>query len=75
MDSERARALSELRRQAEIEKHRAIEDTKKKQWCAYCNKEALFYCCWNTSYCDYPCQVSATHSNLKTQLKSGKVSP
>ena len=25
--------------------------------CANCGKEALFYCCWNTSYCDYPCQL------------------
>jgi hypothetical protein len=24
--------------------------------CANCSKEAQFYCCWNTSYCDYPCQ-------------------
>ncbi|XP_078331133.1 uncharacterized protein LOC144624961 [Crassostrea virginica] len=24
--------------------------------CANCGKEAIFYCCWNTSYCDYPCQ-------------------
>lgn len=24
--------------------------------CANCGKEAVFYCCWNTSYCDYPCQ-------------------
>lgn len=24
--------------------------------CANCLKEAQFYCCWNTSYCDYPCQ-------------------
>lgn len=31
-------------------------ETKKKQWCANCGKEAVFYCCWNTSYCDYPCQ-------------------
>lgn len=38
----------------EIEK--SISETKKKQWCANCGKEAIFYCCWNTSYCDYPCQ-------------------
>lgn len=31
-------------------------DVKRKQWCAYCQKEAVFFCCWNTSYCDYPCQ-------------------
>lgn len=24
--------------------------------CANCGKEAMFYCCWNTSYCDLRCQ-------------------
>ena len=24
--------------------------------CASCWKEALYYCCWNTSYCSYACQ-------------------
>ena len=24
--------------------------------CASCWKEALYYCCWNTSYCSYTCQ-------------------
>ncbi|KAF4528266.1 hypothetical protein B566_EDAN014156 [Ephemera danica] len=66
MESERGRALAEVRRQAEIEKQRAIEETKKKQWCAYCNKEALFYCCWNTSYCDYPCQQAHWPRHMAT---------
>ncbi|KAF2349418.1 Zinc finger MYND-type [Trinorchestia longiramus] len=48
--------LSEVKRQCDAEKQRAVEETKKKQWCANCGKEALFFCCWNTSYCDYPCQ-------------------
>ncbi|RUS71436.1 hypothetical protein EGW08_020797 [Elysia chlorotica] len=33
-----------------------IEETKKHQWCAECLKEAVYYCCWNTSYCSYQCQ-------------------
>ncbi|XP_069701983.1 MYND-type zinc finger-containing chromatin reader ZMYND8 isoform X2 [Periplaneta americana] len=56
MESERQRAVAETIRQCEMDKQRAVEETKKKQWCTNCGKEALFYCCWNTSYCDYPCQ-------------------
>merc|ERR1712080_226727 len=44
---------------------KAIE-TKKKQWCANCTKEAIFYCCWNTSYCDYPCQQAHWPQHLST---------
>ncbi|RXG72985.1 Cell division cycle-associated protein 7 [Armadillidium vulgare] len=56
MEMQLGEKLTEVKRQADIEKQRAIEETKKKQWCANCGKEALFFCCWNTSYCDYPCQ-------------------
>ena len=57
MEAEKQKILTDIKKQAEIEKHKAISETKKKQWCAHCGKEAIFYCCWNTSYCDYPCQV------------------
>ncbi|GLG92774.1 Transcription initiation factor TFIID subunit 1 [Gryllus bimaculatus] len=60
MMSEQQRAVADAVRQCEMEKQRAIEETKKKQWCTNCGKEALFYCCWNTSYCDYPCQHMAS---------------
>lgn len=33
-----------------------VEETKKKQWCSNCWKEAKLYCCWQTSYCDNLCQ-------------------
>lgn len=33
-----------------------INETKRKQWCAGCLKEAQYFCCWNTSYCSYECQ-------------------
>lgn len=56
MEKERARVINETRKQCELERIRAVEETKKKQWCINCGKEAQFYCCWNTSYCDYPCQ-------------------
>lgn len=41
--------------------------------CAYCSKEANFYCCWNTSYCDYPCQQAAwpEHMSKCTQTRTG----
>lgn len=57
MEAEKQKCISDFKKQAEIEKQKVIAETKKKQWCANCGKEAIFYCCWNTSYCDYPCQV------------------
>lgn len=56
MEKERSRVINETRRQCELERIHSIEETKKKQWCANCGNEAQLYCCWNTSYCDYPCQ-------------------
>ncbi|XP_026273331.1 protein kinase C-binding protein 1 isoform X1 [Frankliniella occidentalis] len=57
---------------ARKEKDAAIEATKEKQWCAFCKKEAMFYCCWNTSYCDYRCQQNhwPSHSLTCTQNAS-----
>ncbi|XP_037049728.1 protein kinase C-binding protein 1-like [Bradysia coprophila] len=55
-ETEKTKLINETRRQCELDRIRAVEDTKKRQWCANCGKEAKFYCCWNTSYCDYPCQ-------------------
>lgn len=56
MENEKIRLTNEIRKQCEEERIRAIEETKRKQWCAQCGQEANLYCCWNTSYCDYPCQ-------------------
>lgn len=56
MDKDRARAINEVRKQCESERIRSVEETKRKQWCANCLKEAQFYCCWNTSYCNHTCQ-------------------
>ncbi|CAG0888318.1 unnamed protein product [Darwinula stevensoni] len=33
-----------------------ISETKKKQWCYYCESEAIYHCCWNTAYCSTHCQ-------------------
>ncbi|XP_049950946.1 uncharacterized protein LOC126458140 isoform X1 [Schistocerca serialis cubense] len=54
--TEHRRLMNEAKHRWEMEKKRAVEETKKKQWCSYCGKEAIFYCCWNTSYCDTNCQ-------------------
>ncbi|XP_017007763.3 MYND-type zinc finger-containing chromatin reader Zmynd8 [Drosophila takahashii] len=56
LEQEHKRVISELRQQNAMEQMRAVEEAKKKQWCANCMREAQLYCCWNTSYCDYPCQ-------------------
>jgi len=56
LEQDHKRVISDLRQQNAIEQMRAVEEAKKKQWCANCMREAQLYCCWNTSYCDYPCQ-------------------
>lgn len=66
LETEKKRALQE-KRHSEQEKLKQINEIKKKQWCAHCGKEALFYCCWNTSYCDYDCQVTLPFSALLDQ--------
>merc|ERR1712212_423528 len=69
IEKENARTIEQYKKQAEMEKQKAISETKKKQWSANCTKEAIFYCCWNTSYCDYPCQQAhwPTHMSTCTQ--------
>ncbi|XP_069579162.1 MYND-type zinc finger-containing chromatin reader ZMYND8-like isoform X1 [Brachyistius frenatus] len=73
LEQERERLVAEVKKQMEVEKQQAVDETKKKQWCANCRKEAIFYCCWNTSYCDYPCQQAHWPEHMKscTQSASG----
>ena len=71
MEQDKQRAIADCRKQAEIEKQKSIAETKKKQWCANCGKEAIFYCCWNTSYCDYPCQQSHWPVHMTTCAQNG----
>ena len=73
LEAEKAKTIADFKKQAEIEKQKAITETKKKQWCAYCGKEAIFYCCWNTSYCDYPCQVQSEQHLYKIQVEAIKI--
>ncbi|KAK2825165.1 hypothetical protein Q7C36_019092 [Tachysurus vachellii] len=70
LEQERERLVSEVKKQMEVEKQQAVDETKKKQWCANCKKEAIFYCCWNTSYCDYPCQQAHWPEHMKSCTQS-----
>ena len=70
-EKETQRAVDNIKKQAETEKQKAITETKKKQWCANCSKEAIFYCCWNTSYCDYPCQQAHWPSHMSSCSQVG----
>ncbi|XP_037534570.1 protein kinase C-binding protein 1 [Nematolebias whitei] len=70
LEQERERLLAEVKKHMEQEKQQAVDETKKKQWCANCRKEAIFYCCWNTSYCDYPCQQTHWPEHMKSCTQS-----
>ncbi|XP_049636467.1 protein kinase C-binding protein 1 isoform X3 [Suncus etruscus] len=70
LEQERDRLIAEVKKQLELEKQQAVDETKKKQWCAHCKKEAIFYCCWNTSYCDYPCQQAHWPEHMKSCTQS-----
>ncbi|XP_068576157.1 MYND-type zinc finger-containing chromatin reader ZMYND8 isoform X3 [Cebidichthys violaceus] len=70
LEQERERLVTEVKKQMEVEKQQAVDETKKKQWCANCRKEAIFYCCWNTSYCDYPCQQAHWPEHMKSCTQS-----
>ncbi|XP_041837485.1 protein kinase C-binding protein 1 isoform X3 [Melanotaenia boesemani] len=70
LEQERERLVNEMKKQMELEKQQAVDETKKKQWCANCRKEAIFYCCWNTSYCDYPCQQAHWPEHMKSCTQS-----
>lgn len=73
LEQERERLVAEVKKQTESEKQQAVDETKKKQWCANCRKEAIFYCCWNTSYCDYPCQQAHWPEHMKSCTQSGNI--
>ncbi|XP_029361686.1 protein kinase C-binding protein 1-like [Echeneis naucrates] len=74
LEQERERLVAEVKKQMELEKQQAVDETKKKQWCANCRKEAIFYCCWNTSYCDYPCQQAHWPEHMKSCTQSATAS-
>ncbi|KAL6085123.1 hypothetical protein STEG23_036054 [Scotinomys teguina] len=70
LEQERDRLIAEVKKQLELEKQQVLDKTQKKQWCANCKKEAIFYCCWNTSYCEYPCQQAHWPEHMKSCTQS-----
>jgi len=73
-EAESQKKLKEARRQMELDRQKQLAIIKQKQWCANCSKEAVFYCCWNTSYCDYPCQQQhwPKHQTSCAQIRSNQ---
>ncbi|XP_053382290.1 protein kinase C-binding protein 1-like isoform X1 [Mercenaria mercenaria] len=71
-ESEKEQIVKALTAKHHAEKELAVKEAKKKQWCAQCGKEAIFYCCWNTSYCDYPCQQNHWPQHMHTCLQTNK---
>ncbi|XP_071944127.1 zinc finger MYND domain-containing protein 11-like [Antedon mediterranea] len=63
---ERYKEEAEEETKSTIEKHREeISNTKKRQWCINCEQEAMYHCCWNTSYCSINCQQGHWHKEHK----------
>lgn len=64
-EQEKERLIAKLTKEHEQEiallrqAHTAIlSETKRKQWCVNCESEAIYHCCWNTSYCSPDCQLA-----------------
>ncbi|CBY09013.1 unnamed protein product [Oikopleura dioica] len=74
MENEKNLEIERVELKLRKEQEDAIHATKLKQWCAQCGKEAVFYCCWNTAYCDYPCQQGhwPLHMEHCTQSQGGQ---
>jgi len=63
-DKTREQYMEEMRKLAAKHKE-AISQAKKKQWCQSCEDEAIYHCCWNTSYCSTKCQQMHWHKEHK----------
>ncbi|CAL8086728.1 unnamed protein product [Calicophoron daubneyi] len=46
-----------------------IVQTKRRQWCRNCLSEAIYHCCWNTSYCSIQCQQEHWQKEHKRQCR------
>ncbi|VDQ08638.1 unnamed protein product [Trichobilharzia regenti] len=46
-----------------------IIQTKRRQWCRNCYMEAIYHCCWNTSYCSTQCQQEHWQKEHKRQCR------
>lgn len=67
---DKERAVRESRSKMESAHAIAIAETKKQQWCAQCAQPAVYYCCWNTSYCSYDCQNNHWQIHMSTCQQS-----
>ena len=67
---EKERSVRESRSKMESAHAIAIAETKKQQWCAQCAQPAVYYCCWNTSYCSYDCQNNHWQIHMSTCQQS-----
>uniref|UniRef100_A0A1I8H649 Zinc finger MYND domain-containing protein 11 n=1 Tax=Macrostomum lignano TaxID=282301 RepID=A0A1I8H649_9PLAT len=68
LDKSEADLRGEFQRELEniMHQHReAIANTKRRQWCYNCLEEAMYHCCWNTSYCSIKCQQDHWHKEHK----------
>ncbi|CAL1526104.1 unnamed protein product [Lymnaea stagnalis] len=63
-DKAREQYMEEMKKLAAKHKE-AISQAKKKQWCQHCEEEAMYHCCWNTSYCSVKCQQEHWHKEHK----------
>ncbi|XP_035213446.1 zinc finger MYND domain-containing protein 11-like isoform X2 [Stegodyphus dumicola] len=63
---EQLRAAQQMEVSELMDRHRMeVSEIKKKQWCYNCEAEAIYHCCWNTSYCSVDCQQVHWHKEHK----------
>ncbi|BFZ01943.1 hypothetical protein BsWGS_04982 [Bradybaena similaris] len=63
-DRAREQYMEEMKKLAAKHKD-TISQVKKRQWCQFCEDEAMYHCCWNTSYCSVKCQQEHWHKEHK----------
>uniref|UniRef100_A0A131XGM7 Kinase c-binding protein 1 n=1 Tax=Hyalomma excavatum TaxID=257692 RepID=A0A131XGM7_9ACAR len=73
LDLEHKKTKTSLTEKHAVDMAAAILETKRKQWCANCWKEAMLYCCWNTCYCDYPCQQAHWPKHISSCTQANNV--
>lgn len=78
--------LEDLRNELTNKFEKTAIEIKRKQWCSFCTKEANYFCCWNSSYCSYQCQIKHwpehlhgcqqnTYSDRQKDAKDGDKEP
>lgn len=65
-------ALTKLEAQLNDKYRKEMADCKRKQWCASCLKEAIYFCCWNTAYCGLECQSAHWPLHMSVCQQSSK---